>query len=244
MPYVSDDGRILVGAITKAHADRMIADLTERSPGIVTKAATFHPDSPTRVLIGQRPGYPRRTSAEATTDAFYAAVELVRRAFVQAEGREPTDTDDNFHTAVQELHERYFPKDARLTPAPVKKRRGGGMVADAMRANLAPVRKANGGSAIRAAMNGERAHMEVTARTPVRKAGRTGAAAGALAGNRVLIDGGSDGPTPVSKAYSRAVDALRDEFVKAEGRQPTDKDRNYTEALGELFTAFFEGGDK
>ena len=139
MPYVKEyeDGT-LVGAITKAHADRLIEDLIERSPGHVKKAASFHPDNPSRVLIGQLPGYPTRTADTKTSEAFYAAVELVRRTFVEAAGRQPTAEDANFNTAVEQLYERYFPKSERLTPAPVKKRRGG-MVSRAMRGATASI---------------------------------------------------------------------------------------------------------
>jgi len=168
MPYVKEyeDGT-LVGALTKAHADQLIADLAERSPGYLKKAATFRPDNPSRVLVGQRPDYPTRTANAKASEAFYAAVELVRRAFVEAEGRQPTAEDANFNTAVEQLSERYFPKSDHLTPAPVKK---------------------SDGTLIEKAMRGERVVLgeQVTPERPVRKR-RGGLASSAMRGATAAI---------------------------------------------------------
>jgi hypothetical protein len=160
MPYVKEyeDGT-LVGALSKSLADRLIADLAERSPGRVKKARQFHPDDPSRVVTGTRPSYPARTIESAALDSYFRAVEQLRAAFVQAEGRQPTADDVNYTSALDELYEQHAKRTSRW--APVEKSRGGSPIQKAMRGERAvmgesdisraaaerPIRKRRGGLA-------------------------------------------------------------------------------------------------
>lgn len=181
MPYVKEyeDGT-LVGALTKSLADRLIADLAERSPSYVKKARQFHPDDPSRVRIGSRPSYPTRTIAAAALDSYFRAVEAMRAAFVQAEGRQPTADDENYTSALDELYEQHVSRSSKW----------------------APVKKSSGESPIQKAMRGERAVIgeseisSAAAERPIRKR-RGGLASSAMRGatgavvpnSRVVIGG-------------------------------------------------------
>jgi hypothetical protein len=136
MPYVKEyeDGT-LVGTLTKSLADRLIADLEAVTPSKVKKARQFHPDDPSHVLTGSRPSYPTRTIEASALDSYFRAVEAMRAAFVQAEGRQPTADDENYTSALDELYEQHLSRSSKW--APVKKSHGGsGLVSSAIHKSM------------------------------------------------------------------------------------------------------------
>lgn len=195
LPYVREyeDGT-LVGAASKKAADSMIEELAKRSPDYVAKAS--------RTTV---------TNTDATT-AYYDAVERIRQAFAEAEGRSPTADDKNYTDSLDELHARFFPDDSRLSAQDPMKKSGG--------SPQWPVIKQAGGivaSALRQFFH-----------DPTPGSGR-------------LVMGDARERRVTKAAYDRAVEAVRREFVRAEGRGPGHTDENFSQAIGELYDEFYGG---